>query len=88
MKYTVQFAGVAAKQYRKLDTFAKRQFDNYISEYLEGTTNPRAYGKPLKGSLIGFWRYQIGDYRLIADIQDNIFTIWVMKVSHRREIYR
>jgi mRNA-degrading endonuclease RelE of RelBE toxin-antitoxin system len=64
------------------------QLDNYIAEYLEGTANPRAYGKPLKGNLIGFWRYQVGDYRLIADIQDNIFTILVMKVGHRREIYR
>jgi mRNA interferase RelE/StbE len=88
MTYSVQFAGAAARQYRKLDAFAKRQIDNYIAEYLEGTTNPREYGKPLKGRLIGFWRYQIGDYRLISDIQDNIFTIWVMKVGHRREVYR
>ena len=88
MTYSVQFAGAAARQYRKLDPFSKRQIDNYIAEYLEGTANPREYGKPLKGRLAGFWRYQIGDYRLIADIQDNIFTIWVMKVGHRREIYR
>ena len=88
MTYSVHFADAAARQYRKLDAFAKRQIDNYISEYLEEKTNPREYGKPLKSRLVGFWRYQIGDYRLIADIQDNIFTIWVMKVGHRREIYR
>ena len=88
MKYSVLFAGAAARQYRKLDAFAKRQIDNYIAEYLEGASNPREYGKPLKGRLVGFWRYQIGDYRLIADIQDNVFTIWVMKVGHRREVYR
>jgi len=87
MIYHVEFAGAAARQYRKLDAFAKRQIDNYIAEYLEGTNNPRAYGKPLKGNLMGFWRYQIGDYRLITDIQDAVLTIWVMKVGHRREIY-
>jgi mRNA interferase RelE/StbE len=88
MAYSVRFAGAAARQYRKLDAFAKRQIDNYIAEYLEGKANPREYGKLLKGRLIGFWRYQIGDYRLIADMQDNIFTIWVMKAGHRREAYR
>ncbi|MCL2500241.1 MAG: type II toxin-antitoxin system RelE/ParE family toxin [Defluviitaleaceae bacterium] len=87
MTYTVAFSGAAARQYRKLDLFAKRQIDNYIFEYLEGTTNPRAHGKPLKGNLIGFWRYQIGNFRLIVDIQDNILTIWVIKVGHRKEIY-
>lgn len=87
MTYTVDFAAAAARQYRKLDTFARRQIDNFIAEYLEGTGNPRAHGKPLKGNLIGFWRYQVGDFRLIADIQDYVLTIWVMKVGHRREIY-
>jgi len=86
--YSVRFAGAAARQYRKLDAFAKRQIGNYIAEYLEGSNDPREYGKPLKGRLIGFWRYQIGDYRLIADIRDDVLTIWVMKVGHRREIYR
>jgi len=57
MKYSVQFAGAAARQYRKLDAFAKRQIDNYIAEYLEGAANPRELGKPLKGRLVGFWRY-------------------------------
>ena len=88
MTCSVQFSGAAARQYRKLEAFAKRQIDNYIAEYLEGTANPREYGKPLKGRLVGFWRYQIGDYCLIADIQDNTLTIWVMKVGHRRESYR
>ena len=88
MAYRVDFAGAAARQYRKLDPFAKRQIGNYIMEYLEGTPNPRAYGKPLKGRLVGFWRYEVGDYRLIADIQDDVFIIWVMKVGHRREVYK
>ena len=88
MTYSIQFAGAAARQYRKLDVFTKRQIDNYIAEYLEGTTNPREYGKPLKGRLIGFWRYQIGGYHLIADIQDNVFTVWAIKAERRHEAYR
>ena len=88
MSYSDQFAGAAARQYRKLDAFAKRQIDNYIAEYLESTANPREHGKPLKGRLVGFWRYQIGEYRMIADIQDYVFTVWVMKVGHRRGAYR
>jgi len=87
MSYMVSFGAAAARQYRKLDPFAKRQIDNFIAEYLEDTHNPRAYGKPLKGNLIGFWRYQIGNYRLITDIQDNVLTVLVMKVGHRKEIY-
>ena len=88
MTYTVQFSAFAAKQYRKLDAFDKRQIDSFIADYLEGTASPRAHGKPLKGALAGFWRYQVGNYRLIADIQDNVCTIFVVKVGHRREIYR
>lgn len=88
MTYLVDFSAAAARQYRKLDPLSKKQIDDYIEEHLEGTANPRKYGKPLKGHLAGFWRYQIGDYRLVADIQDNICAILVLKVGHRREVYR
>ena len=61
---------------------------DWIDEHLEGCENPRAYGKPLKGNRKGYWRYRVGDYRIIADIQDNKILILVTEVGHRREIYK
>ena len=55
---------------------------------LEQIPNPRLKGKRLKGKYKNLWRYRIGDYRLIAKIEDNIFTILVIRVSHRKNVYR
>lgn len=49
--------------------------------------NPRASGRPLKGELGVFWRYRVGDYRLLCEIQDEALTILVALIGHRKEIY-
>ncbi|MDR2598807.1 MAG: type II toxin-antitoxin system RelE/ParE family toxin [Oscillospiraceae bacterium] len=51
-------------------------------------TDPRVHGKPLIGRLLGYWRYEIGKYRLICDIQDNICRIVDIKAGHRCGVYR
>jgi mRNA interferase RelE/StbE len=89
MKYDITFTDKAKKQFDKLDSFARVQITRYIEKYfVEAEIPPRSHGKPLTGALKGYWRYEIGKYRLICEICDNVFTVIVIKIGHRREIYR
>ena len=88
MKYKVDYDKKADKQLSKMDKSESGMIYDWIDEHLEGCENPRAYGKPLKGNRKGYWRYRVGDYRIIADIQDNKILILVTEIGHRREIYK
>lgn len=86
-KYSVDYTERALKQLKKLDTFTRKQIISWIEKNLVGCEDPRAKGKGLTANRSGQWRYRIGDYRVIADIQDNIVTILVLEVGHRSKIY-
>lgn len=60
----------------------------WIEKKLVDSTDPRKHGKGLTGSLSGAWRYRIGNYRLIANIDDNTVTILILEIGHRKEIYK
>ena len=87
MTYSVEYIDKAAKILSKLDRFVSTRIYNWIDRHLEGCDNPRRYGDPLSGNLSGKWRYRVGDYRIIAEIQDGKVLIMVMTVGHRREVY-
>ena len=87
MSYKVDFTKKADKQLKKMEAYVSRKISDWIEENLEGSENPRLYGKALKGTWEGYWRYCVGDYRIIADIQDDKILILVTEVGHRREIY-
>jgi mRNA interferase RelE/StbE len=86
-RYTVSFEKKAIKQLRKIDRSQQAMIISYIEKNLEGATEPRKYGGPLKGNLKSYWRYKIGDYRIIAEINDQEVKIFVIDVGHRKEIY-
>ena len=88
MKYTVDYDKKADKQLHKMDKSASAKIYDWIDKHLVGCENPRAYGKALKGTWEGYWRYRVGDYRIIADIQDDRILILITDVGHRREIYK
>ena len=88
MQYRVEFSRQASRQMKKLDRQAILMIKAWVMKNLEGTTQPRWHGKALKGQMKGLWRYRVGDYRLIAEIQDKVVTIVIVEVGHRREIYR
>ena len=77
----------ALKQLGKLDTQTQRRIFAFLDERLEGTEDPRQWGKPLKGELRGIWRYRVGDYRLLCQLQDNVMVVLVVRVDHRRSVY-
>ena len=87
MSYHVVFSAQAKKALKKLDRHVYATIVAWIRRNLEGCSNPRLHGKGLAANRSGQWRYRIGDYRLIADIQDEIVVILIVTIGHRRDVY-
>lgn len=83
----VIFADKAKKEFLKLDKTVQLQIKNFILK-LQDLEDPRSTGKALKGNLSKLWRYRVGDYRLVCNIEDQKILITVLRVGHRREIYK
>jgi mRNA interferase RelE/StbE len=88
MKYEVFYTKTALKQLKKMDKKIASFILSFIEEKLLGCENPRAYGKSLQGNLKDKWRYRVGDYRILAKIEDEKVIITVIEIGHRKEIYR
>lgn len=88
MAWQVQFARSAVRQLEKLDRQTQRRVLSYLRERVTPSTNPRSIGEALRGELRELWKYRLGDFRLICQINDSDHTILVLKVGHRREVYR
>ena len=78
-EYHVEYSKRAQKQIKKLDRQIQRLLFAWIDKNLEGVSDPRIHGRE--------WRYRIGDYRLICDIQDDIMIILALEFGHRRSVY-
>lgn len=87
MSYSVQYSKQAIKELKKLDKFTRQMIYSWIDKNLSDCEDPRQHGKALTANRKGQWRYRIGDYRLICDIQDDKLVILALTVGHRREIY-
>jgi mRNA interferase RelE/StbE len=86
--WTIEITRTAEKQIKKLDGAAQKSIVHFLRERLKSSENPRQWGKPLRGDKRGLWRYRVGDYRLICDIQDEKATVLVLEVAHRKDAYR
>lgn len=87
MKYRVEYTPQAVKELKKLDRHIRALIIGWIEKNLVGCEDPRRHGKGLTANRSGQWRYRVGDYRLLADIQDDKIIILVLHVGHRSEIY-
>ena len=87
MGWTVEVSDYAEKQLRKLDKPIQKRLLDWLDDRIEGCKNPRHFGEPLRGEMAGLWRYRIGDYRVICEIQDQQLVVLALAVGHRREIY-
>ena len=85
--YRVGFTKEALKSLKKLDKQTMLLIMSWIKKNLEGCTNPRQHGKALVANHSGQWRYRIGDYRLISEIQEDKIIILILSAGHRRDIY-
>ena len=88
MAWTVELTPEAGAGLKEIGAADAKRILKFLSERLEGRDNPRDIGKPLKGNLREYWRYRVGDYRLFCRLEDNIVTVFVVHVAHRREAYK
>jgi mRNA interferase RelE/StbE len=87
MKYHVEYTKTAIKQLKKMDRTIAAFILSFIEEKLLNCENPRLYGKALQGNLQDKWRYRVGDYRILAKIEDAVVVITIVEVGHRKDIY-
>ncbi len=87
MTWTIEFEQAAAKEFKKLDPATRRRIRAYFEQRVLGPQGPRTYGKPLKGALAGFWRYRIGNYRVVCRIEDDRLIVLIVRVAHRKAVY-
>ena len=88
MAWTIDYTGTARKQLLKLDKQTARRIVDFMDARVAPVDDPRSIGKALSGPLGGFWRYRVGDCRVICDIQDDALRVLVVDIGHRREVYR
>ena len=85
MKFHVELTESAKKELKKLDLFTQKIILLWLNKNLEGCENPRVHGKPLSANRAGQWRYRIGDYRVIAKIEDDRLIILVIAIGHKKK---
>ena len=89
MAWTIDYTETARKQLRKLDQQTARRIVEFMDERIAAQENPRSTGKALTGPMLGaYWRYRVGDCRIICDIQDGALCILVIEIGKRKEVYR
>lgn len=89
MAWTIEFAPEAARELNKLDRQVSRRILKFLRDRVAKVEDPRSIGSALKGSKRGdLWKYRVGDYRIICRIEDDRMLILVLRVGHRREVYR
>jgi mRNA interferase RelE/StbE len=88
LAWQIEITRTAEKQIKKLDPTSQQSIVRFLRDRLKPAADPRQWGKPLHGDKRGLWRYRVADYRLICDIQDEKITILVLRVGHRKDVYR
>jgi mRNA interferase RelE/StbE len=89
LAWTIKIEDSAAKELKKIDKTDARRILKFLDERVAMLENARSIGESLKGPQLGnFWKYRVGDYRIICDIQDSVLLILVLRIGNRREIYR
>ena len=87
MIWKIEFDSDVVKDLRKLGHTAQKRIITFLKEKIATDHDPRVHGTALTGNLIGLWRYRVGDYRVISKIEDDVYTVLVIKVGHRKDIY-
>ena len=88
MSYRLETTAGFDREFKKLDRYTQRMIKAWIEKHLISCEDPRAHGKGLTADRKGQWRYRIGDYRMICQIEDDRLVILALTIGHRKEIYR
>lgn len=87
MSWTIKFHNKALAELSKLDKAVQKRILKFFRGRLQLHENPRPLGSPLTGALAGLWKYRVGDYRALCQIENKEITILVLKIGHRKNIY-
>lgn len=87
-RYSLYYTKEAKKALKKLDKPVLVMIKAWVEKNLVNTAEPRKYGKPLKGKFSGYWRYRVGNYRLITEIRNRELIIILVDLGHRKDVYR
>lgn len=85
--WQIEYAEKAARELLKIDRQAAKRIKKYLDERIATDEDPRRFGEPLAENLAGLWKYRIGDYRVIVEIQDERVVVLVLRVGHRSKVY-
>ena len=89
MAWLIKIDDAAQKDLAKLDKQIAKRITTFLRERVAVLDDPRSIGEALKGSRLGdFWKYRVGDYRIVSNIEDGALRILVVKIGNRREVYR
>ena len=86
MVWKIEMTGEAEKELARIDKPAAKRIVRYLRERV--SVDPRSLGKSLRGDLSGLWRYRIGDYRVICELYDEKVSVLVVRIGHRKDVYR
>jgi mRNA interferase RelE/StbE len=89
MVWSIELGRKAARQLEELDAQIARRILQFLNHRVAALEDPRSIGEALKGTEFGdLWKYRVGDYRIIASIEDKLVRILVVRIGNRREVYR
>lgn len=88
MAWAIEYTDQARQQLRKFDRLSAKRILDDMDERVAVLDDPRSLGKALSGPLGTFWRYRVGDYRVICDVQEGVIRVLVVRVGHRSNVYR
>ena len=88
MAWRIELTGEARKQLKKIGHTEAKRIRDYLRQRIEPLDDPRQIGKALKGRFSDLWRYRVGDYRLVCELRDEVLVVLVIRIGHRKEIYR
>jgi mRNA interferase RelE/StbE len=85
--WIIEYSGLALKQLKKLGRPVQAEILDYMDKRIAMAANPRDFGKSLRHDKFGLWRYRVGDYRIICELNDKVTVVTVLAVGHRSTIY-
>lgn len=87
MAWTIEYDEGAVSDLKKLDRQAQREIVDYMEKRIAKAEDPRSFGKPLRHSKFGLWRYRVRDYRIICQLQQAKLVVLVVAIGHRSTVY-
>lgn len=88
MAWTIELLPAAIRELEKFDRLTQRRLLRFLRERVAASADPRALGEALQGPLRRFWKYRVGDYRIICEIADRRLVVLVVRLAHRSKVYR